>query len=75
MVPIEDVMREASSWADMEGVEAVGQGQRDGQDCIEVKVSQPEAAQRIPGTFHGYPVFVETTGPIQAQEVTRRGRL
>jgi hypothetical protein len=65
--PIEDVMAEASSWADWDGVEAVGQGRRDGQDCIEVKVSTPDAARRIPASLRGYRVFVESTGPIQAQ--------
>jgi len=65
--PIEEVMAEASSWADISGVEAVGQGLRDGQDCIEVKVSTADAARRIPASLRGYRVFVESTGPIQAQ--------
>lgn len=65
-VSIEDVVREASAWADIPGVEAVGQGRRDDRDCIEVKVSRDDAARRIPSSFHGYPVCVERTGPIQA---------
>ena len=36
-----------------DGVEAVGQGRRNGEDCIEVKVSKPDAAGRIPGQTPG----------------------
>jgi hypothetical protein len=70
--PIEDVMKEARAWADLKGVGAVGQGTRNGQSCIEVKVSADDAARRIPGTLRGYRVCVEFTGPIQAQK-RRRG--
>lgn len=64
---IADAVREASAWAGLPGVVAVGQGRRNGEDCIEVLVSDPDAARRIPPRFQGYPVHVEHSGPIQAQ--------
>lgn len=66
--PIGEVVEEASGWASIDGVEIVAQGEKDGQDCILVKVSRPEVAGKIPSTFKGYPVVVEYTDKIMAQE-------
>jgi hypothetical protein len=64
---IEEAVRDAGRWADIRGVESVGQGEKDGSPCIQVLVSTQEAARQIPTSFQGYPVVVERTGPIGAQ--------
>ena len=63
------VIDEASAWLEIDGVEGVAPGEKDGQDCIVVGCSlpHPELAGRIPETFHGYPVVFEDWGIISAQ--------
>jgi hypothetical protein len=63
------VMDEASSWMAYDGVEGVGQGQKDGQDCIVVFVSCPPAtlSAQIPDEFKGYPVVLQESGQIDTQ--------
>lgn len=68
---IEQAVAEAGKWADLPGVESVGQGEEDGKPCIRVLVSRPDAEQQIPKTFREYPVIVERSSPIGIQ---REGR-
>ena len=71
--PIDQAVADASKWADLPGVELVGQGETsEGTPCILVKVSTEEVAQKIPSTFQGFPVIVEPTDEILAQR--RRGK-
>ncbi len=60
---------QASRWMQFDGVEGVGQGQKDGRACITVLVSCPpsELAAKIPDTFEGFPVVFKETGVISAQ--------
>jgi hypothetical protein len=70
--PIDRAVADASAWADLPGVALVGQGETsEGTPCIIVKVSNEEAAGKIPSTFQGFPVVVEPTDEILAQR--RRG--
>jgi hypothetical protein len=65
---IEAALQKAEAWLDeIEGVEGVAQGKMDEKDCITVFVTIPEAAEKIPKEFHGYPVCVEFTDPFHAQ--------
>lgn len=64
---IEQAVAEASKWADIPGVESVGQGEQDGKPVIRVLVSTPEAQRQIPKTFKDYPVIVEQSSPIGVQ--------
>lgn len=68
---IEQAVDEASRWVEIDGVEGVAQGERAGRDCILVLVSRSEIARRIPETLHGFPVVIEITGPIDAQNEPR----
>jgi hypothetical protein len=64
---IEQAVAEAGKWADIPGVQSVGQGEKDGKPVIRVLVSTPEAERRIPKTFKDYPVIVEQSTPIGIQ--------
>jgi len=66
---IEDVVRRASAWMDIDGVELVGQGEREGRPVVTVAVSNDRAAAQIPPTFDGYPVLIEHTDPITAHRI------
>ncbi len=65
LLPIID---EATSWLDIDGVEGVASGERDGAPCIVVGISLPvEVVQpQLPTSFHGYPVVLEDWGIISA---------
>jgi hypothetical protein len=65
---IEEAVRLASAWADIDGVEVVAQGKSGGQDCILVGVSRSEVASGIPQKFEGYNVVIEHTPKIAAQK-------
>jgi hypothetical protein len=67
-VNIEEAIRMAGAWLNIEGVEIVAHGERDGKDCIQVYVSRQEAARDLPETYVGYPVVVQFTDKILAQE-------
>lgn len=72
MVDFPVALQQAQVWMDeVQGVEAVGEGERDGKKCISVYVSLPEAAAKLPSEFQGYKVVIEQTGPFQAQEIDR----
>jgi hypothetical protein len=61
---IEQAVQDASRWADMPGVEAVAQSERNGEPCILVLVSSAEAGDTLPKEFNGYAVVVEQSGRI-----------
>ena len=65
-----NVIDDASAWLDIDGVEGVAQGSKDGQDCIVVGCSIPPSnlTGQIPAIFRGYPVVFEDWGIISAQE-------
>jgi hypothetical protein len=65
---IEQAVAEASSWADIPGVDSVGQGEQDGKDVIRVYISRPDARSRIPSTFKSFPVVIEQGSPISIQK-------
>jgi hypothetical protein len=64
---IEQAVGEAARWADIPGVESVGQGEENGRPVIRVLVSTREAYDRIPKTFKQFPVIVQQSSPISAQ--------
>jgi hypothetical protein len=53
-------LRKAAHWLEIEGVEAVAQGEEAGCRCIIVLASRPAEAlrDRIPPTVDGVPVFL-----------------
>lgn len=67
---IQEVINEAVEWIEFDGVEGVGQGEKDGKDCIIVFTSYPpsELSGKIPETFKGFPVVIEESGTIFTQE-------
>ncbi len=61
-------LQKAEGWLDeIEGVEGVAQGKVGECHCITVFVSQEEAAEKLPSTFHGFKVVVEHTGSFHAE--------
>ena len=70
MTELQNAIDAASTWMDIEGVEGVADGLEDGKDCIVVGYScAPEdLLDRIPKTFHGYPVVLREWGSISALE-------
>ncbi|HHP7238064.1 hypothetical protein [Longibacter sp.] len=68
---IQDALRSAQDqWMDWNGVEAVGQGKADGEDCIVVYVASRDldVIKSIPAEFQGVPVQVhDAGGSIRAQ--------
>jgi len=62
------IIDEASDWLDIDGVEGVAPGERNGAPCIVVGISLPfEVVQnKLPTSFHGYPVVLEDWGIISA---------
>jgi hypothetical protein len=65
---IQQAIDEASEWMKLKGIEGVGQGEKDGKECIIVFASATaaELAGVIPSTFKGFPVVIEETGIISA---------
>jgi hypothetical protein len=66
---LEAALAEAGRWiGEVPGVGAVGQGEQDGAPTIDVWVSAPPPAGRLPGRLHGFPVRVrDSGGPFRAQ--------
>ncbi len=66
---LEEALDEASEWIEFNGVEGLGQGEKDGKDCIIVLVSCPpsELSNIIPITFKGFPVVIDESGIISTQ--------
>ena len=67
MPTIERAVADAAKWADIPGVESVGQGEQEGKPVIRVLVSTSDARGKIPKTFQGYDVLVEQSSPIGIQ--------
>ena len=66
---IQEAVDEASGWLELDGVEGVAQGEKDGKECVIVLASRPasELSAVIPKTFKGFPVIIEESGIITAQ--------
>ena len=65
-----EALDQANGWLDeFEGIEGIGQGLKDGQDCIKVFVSRPssEFTDKIPKAVKGFAVVVEESGQIDIQ--------
>jgi len=64
-----EALDEASEWMKYDGVEGVGQSEKDGKECIIVFVSRPfyELSEQIPKEFKGFPVVIEESGEIGIQ--------
>jgi hypothetical protein len=67
---IEEALAEIQDqWMKVEGVEGVGKGKTNGEDCIIVFISMetPEIKKTIPSSFKGYKVKTVKSGGITAQ--------
>ena len=62
MTEIEEALNEAQAWLDEDGVEGIGQGEQNGTPVIDVWVSNPEAASRVPRSLRGVRVRVRESG-------------
>lgn len=47
------------------GIEGTAIGQTDGKPCLKVYVSDRDAGSRVPSSFQGFPVVVETSGTFR----------
>ena len=66
---IEAVLEQAAErFMALPGVAGVGQGECDGEPCIQVLVAEstPELLKRIPPEIEGYPVAMAETGEFRA---------
>lgn len=70
MPQIEEIVSEVSKWANLDGVELVGQSEDNGKDCILVLVSRSAAEFTgvIPPTYKGFPVVIKESDIISIQE-------
>ncbi len=66
---LREAINEASEWIEFDGVDGVGQGEKDGKDCIIVLTSCPPSKLSgiIPITFREFPVVIEESGTISTQ--------
>ena len=57
-------------WMDIDGVNGVAMGKKEGKGCLLVTVDAmtPEVERRIPPVYKGFAVEVLATGPITAEE-------
>jgi hypothetical protein len=64
-----EALDDASDWMKYDGIEGVGQGEKDAKECIVVFVSRPpsEFASKIPKEFKGFPVVIQESGQIDIQ--------
>lgn len=70
MADFERALAVAQSWVgSVDGVVAVGQGERDGAPCIDVWVTVEVDRDRLPDEQDGVPVVVrDSGGPVLAQD-------
>ena len=69
MVDFPVALERAQLWMDeVQGVQAVGEGEFEGKKCIAVHITLPEAAAKLPAEFDGYKVVIEQGDPIHAQQ-------
>lgn len=54
----------------MPGITGTGIGECDGKPCIKIMIEKetPSLMEEIPSSFEGFPVVVEETGEIRAQD-------
>jgi hypothetical protein len=64
---IDEAVKQAAKWANLDGVELVAQGRHEGRDCVVVHVSREDAAASLPNAIGGYPVVVKFSGKVLAQ--------
>lgn len=66
---IDQAIAQANEWLRLDGVEGIAQGEQDGQPCILVLASRPEAEIKalLPETLLGFPVMIQDIGIIQAE--------
>ncbi len=67
---IEEVISKIrDKWMEIGGVEGIGQGKVDDEDCIMVFVSRKvnEIKEKLPEKLEGFVVKIEETGIIQSQ--------
>jgi hypothetical protein len=61
-------LQSAHAWVEeIRGVQAVGECEADGEKCIYVYVTSPEASEHIPSEHQGYKVVIQHGEPIQLQ--------
>lgn len=66
---VQKAIDEASELWMRHGVSVVGQGEKDGKDCIIILAEFPEELSGIiPETFKGFPVVIKKSPPIFIQE-------
>lgn len=69
MVDFPVALEHAQAWMDeVQGVQAVGECEFEGEKCISVYITLPEAAAKLPSQFEGYKVMIEEGDPFHAQE-------
>lgn len=75
MGDFERALAVAQTWVgSVDGVVAVGQGERDGAPCIDVWVTVEVARDRLPDEQDGVPVVVrDSGGPVLAQDEEEAG--
>lgn len=67
MAEIEEALAEAQAWMDEPGVDAIGEGELDGEPTIDVWVRPEELRRAFPEELHGVRVRVlPSGGPVQA---------
>lgn len=73
------ILEEAQQeWMDLEGVQAVGEGQKKGKPCIDVYVSETsdEIERIIPSVYKSVPVNIrESGGTFEIQSTKTNGPL
>ena len=63
-------LEKASIWMNTDGIEGVAEGEKDGESCIVVFISKPSSKFNsiIPDIFMDFPVVIEQSGIINAQD-------
>jgi hypothetical protein len=62
MTEIEEALEEAQSWLDEDDVVGVGEGESNGTPVLDVWVTSPDVASRLPRSLRGVPVRVRDSG-------------
>lgn len=66
-IDIKQIINEISDeWLNIEGVEGIGQGKKNDEDCILVMISSKskEISDKIPSMYKGFPIQIIETGKI-----------
>jgi hypothetical protein len=62
MTEIDEALEEAQAWLDEDGIVGVGQGEEGGKPVLDVWVTSPDVAERLPGSLRGVRVRVRDSG-------------